>query len=323
MLNISTLAQNDRVQHELMVRARSDKTTRNGDPYAVITLGNATGQLAANVWKEQLPWIEGVKAGSIVQVIGAIELYQGRRQLKLTAPLRLVAGGTANLAEFLPHIAGDVAALWHTVDGWRTAIKAKSLRKAVDLFFADDAFRTLFEKSPGAPRGHHAQVGGLIQHVVEVGTIARAAADTMEGDVDLVTVGALLHDIGKVEAYSTGAAGFDHTTAGRLLGHVAIGALMLERRLRTLPDGTLTTAQELELHHFILSHHGQLQFGAAVQPMTLEADLLHWADQASAKGNDFAEAVRDPDLFPGDEEFSVRKSWRLDRNVWKRSHSWA
>ena len=323
MLNISTLAQTDRVQHELMVRARSDKTTRNGDPYAVITLGNATGQLAANVWKEQLPWIEGVKAGSIVQVIGAIELYQGRRQLKLTAPLRLVAGGAANLAEFLPHIAGDVAARWHTVDGWRTAIKAKSLRKAVDLFFADDAFRTLFEKSPGAPRGHHAQVGGLIQHVVEVGTIARAAADTMEGDVDLVTVGALLHDIGKVEAYSTGAAGFDHTTAGRLLGHVAIGALMLERRLRTLPDGTLTTAQELELHHFILSHHGQLQFGAAVQPMTLEADLLHWADQASAKGNDFTEAVRDPDLFPGDEEFSVRKSWRLDRNVWKRSHSWA
>ena len=55
MLNISTLAQNDRVQHELMVRARSDKTTRNGDPYAVITLGNATGQLAANVWKVLAP----------------------------------------------------------------------------------------------------------------------------------------------------------------------------------------------------------------------------------------------------------------------------
>lgn len=322
MLDITTLAQNDRVQHELMVRARDDKTTRNGDPYAVVTLGNSTGQLAANVWKEQLPWIDGVKAGSIVQVIGSIELYQGRRQLKLTAPLRIVPGAAANLAEFLPHIAGDVASLWHTVDGWRAAMKSTSLRRAVDLFFADDAFRALFEKSPGAPRGHHAQVGGLLQHVVEVGTIARAAAEMMKGNVDLVTVGALLHDIGKVEAYSTGAAGFDHTTPGRLLGHVALGALMLERRMRTLPAGTLTATQELELHHFILSHHGQLEFGAAVQPMTLEADLLHWADQSSAKGNDFTEAVRDPDLFPGDEEFSVRKSWRLNRNVWRRPGEW-
>ena len=322
MLDIATLAQNDRVQHELMVRARDDKTTRNGDPYAVVALGNATGQLAANVWKEQLPWIEGVKAGSIVQVIGTIELYQGRRQLKLTAPLRLVATTAANLAEFLPHIAGDVAALWHTIDGWRAAIKAKSLRAAVDLFFADDAFRAAFEKSPGAPRGHHAQVGGLLQHVVEVGTIARASAEMMKGDVDLVTVGALLHDIGKVDAYSTGAGGFDHTPAGRLLGHVALGALMLERRLRALPEGALTMAQELELQHFILSHHGRMEFGAAVEPMTLEADLLHWADQSSAKGNDFNEAVRDPDLFPADEEFSVRKSWRLDRKVWRRPASW-
>lgn len=323
MLDIATLSQNDRVQHELMVRARDDKTTRNGDPYAVVTLGNATGQLAANVWKEQLPWIDGVKAGSIVQVIGTIELYQGRRQLKLTAPLRLVPGGAADLAEFLPHIVGDVASLWHTVDGWRSGISAKALRRAVDLFFADDAFRAAFEKSPGAPRGHHAQVGGLLQHVVEVATIARAAADMMKGDVDLVTVGALLHDIGKVEAYSTTAAGFDHTTAGRLLGHVALGALMLERRLRTLPEGTLTEAQELELHHFILSHHGRLEFGAAVQPMTLEADLLHWADQSSAKGNDFNEAIDDRDLFPGNEPFSVRGAWRLDnRRVWRRTHHW-
>ena len=322
MLDIAALAQNDRVQHELMVRARDDKTTRNGDPYAVVALGNATGQLAANVWKEQLPWIEGVRAGSIVQVIGTIELYQGRRQLKLTAPLRLVASSAANLAEFLPHIAGDVAALWHTIDGWHAAIKARSLRTAVDLFFGDDAFRAAFEKSPGAPRGHHAQVGGLLQHVVEVGTIARASAAMMQADGDLVTVGALLHDIGKVEAYSAGAGGFDHTPPGRLLGHVALGALMLERRLRTLPEGTLTAAQEIELHHFILSHHGRMEFGAAVEPMTLEADLLHWADQSSAKGNDFSEAVRDSDLFPADEEFSVRKSWRLDRRVWRRPAVW-
>ena len=322
MLDLAALKQNDRVQHELMVRGRDDKTTKNGDPYAVVTLGNATGQLATNVWKEQLPWIEGVKAGAIVQVIGTLELYQGRRQLKLAAPLRVVPGAAANLAEFLPHIAGDTAAFWDTIDAWRAAIKSKRLRTAIDLFFSDDAFRAVFEKTPGAPKGHHAQIGGLLQHVVEVGTIARASVETMRGDVDLVTVGALLHNIGKVEAYSISAAGFEHTPAGRLLGHVALGALMLERRLRTLPDGTLSPSQELELQHFILSHHGQLEFGAAVQPMTLEADLLHWADQSSAKGNDFLDAQTDPEQFPGDEEFSVRKGWRLQRIVWRRKEAW-
>ena len=322
MLDLAALKQNDRVQHELMVRGRDDKTTKNGDPYAVVTLGNATGQLATNVWKEQLPWIEGVKAGAIVQVIGTLELYQGRRQLKLTAPLRVVPGAAANLAEFLPHIAGDAAALWDTIDGWRTTIKSERLRTAIDLFFADDAFRAVFEKTPGAPKGHHAQIGGLLQHVVEVGTIARASVETMRGNVDLVTVGALLHDVGKVEAYSISAAGFEHTRAGRLLGHVALGTLMLERRLRTLPDGTLSQSQELELQHFVLSHHGQLEYGAAVQPMTLEADLLHWADQSSAKGNDFLDAQTDPEQFPGDEEFSVRKGWRLQRIVWRRKEAW-
>ena len=96
MLDIAALGANERVQHELMVRAREEKTTRNGDPYAVITVGNATGQISANVWKEQLPWIDGVKPASIVQVIGTVEVYQGKRQLKLTAPLRLVAKGAGS-----------------------------------------------------------------------------------------------------------------------------------------------------------------------------------------------------------------------------------
>ena len=118
------------------------------------------------------------------------------------------------------------------------------------------------------------------------------------------------------------AAGFEHTASGRLLGHVALGALMLDRRMRTLPAGTLTDSQQLELLHFIFSHHGQLEFGAAVQPMTLEAELLHWADQASANGNNFTDAMADSELFPGEEEFSVKRSWRLDRKVWRRTEGW-
>jgi 3'-5' exoribonuclease len=321
LLDITALREGDRVQHELMVRSREDKTTKNGDPFAVLSLGNATGAISANVWKEQLPQLDGVKTGSIVQVIGAVEAYQGRRQLKLSS-VRIVAAAAANLDAFLPHIEGSTAELWEEIDGWRAAIGSKTLRAAVDLFFADDAFRADFERTPGAPRGHHAVVGGLLEHVVEVATMARSAAKTMGGNVDLVTAGALLHDIGKVQTYSIGAGGFDYTQAGYLLQHIVLGSLMLDRRLRTLPPGTLTEVQELELHHFIQSHHGQPEYGAAVRPMTLEAELLHWADQMSANGNNFNDAMSDGELFPGSEEFSVKRAWRLDRKVWRRSQGW-
>lgn len=322
MLDLAALAPGDRVQHELMVRAREDKTTRGGDPYAVVRFGNATGEIAANVWKEQLPALEGVRAGTIVQVIGTVESYQGKRQLKLSVAPRIVAAAAANLDEFLPRAGGDPATRWAVIDDWRSAMGSRALRTAVDLFFADDEFRSRFERTPGAPRGHHAQVGGLLQHVVEVGTIARDAARTMDGNVDLITAGALLHDIGKVETYSISAAGFDYTPAGHLVQHIVLGSLMLDRRIRQLPAGTFTEMQELELHHFIQSHHGQPEFGAAVRPMTLEAELLHWADQASANGNNFRDAVEDADLFPGDESFSVKRSWRLDRKVWRRTAGW-
>jgi len=319
VLDLSAVSPGLRVQHELMVRSREDKTTRNGDPFAVLQLGNATGVISTNVWREQLPWIEGVKAGSIVQAIGAVETYQGRRQLKLTAPLRVVAPVAANLDEFLPRIAVEPPRLWAQVDAWRSEMRANKLRMAVDLFFADDVFRTSFERAPGASRGHHAQIGGLLMHLVEVGTVARGAARTMHASVDLVTAGALLHDIGKVEAFTIDATGFGHTTAGAVLRPVALGSLMLDRRLRTLPPGTLSEAQELELQHFILS---ATDHPAAAHPMTLEAELLQRADQMSATGSAFLEAIGDPELFPGDGEFSVRLGAPLDRKVWRRAHDW-
>jgi len=320
-LDIPRLAAGDRVQHELLVRERDDKTTKTGDPFVVLKLGNATGTLAVNVWKEHVPLVAGVRPGQVVQVIGSIELYKGARQLKLTAPPRVVATGAASADEFLPRVSVSIDELWARVDAWRAEMKGP-LRKAIDLFFADDVFRERFARAPGAPRGHHAMIGGLLLHSCEVANIAREAVRTMRGDVALVTAGALLHDIGKVESYAILLSGFENTQAGFLLGHIVLGSLMLEERIRTLPPGTLSDPQRLELHHFIQSHHGILEFGAAVRPMTLEAEILHFADQSSAKGNDFNEAMEDPELFPTDDVEFSKRSWRLERRVWKRSHSW-
>jgi len=314
-----------RVQHVLMLRERIDKTARNGKPYAILKLGNASGEITANAWEEHLPDLQGIGAGALLQVIGEFETREGKRQLKLTRVTALPPGHLSRdeiLAQFVPRISQDPQQLWDKIDGWCAAMPT-TLRAAVESVFRDDPFRVQFAESPGATRGHHAMVGGLLLHTCEVAEIARASVAAMQGDVHLVTAGALLHDIGKVQAYSVDVAGFDYAPAGHLLGHIVLGSLMLQQRLATLPPHTLSADQRLELHHFIQSHHGIPEYGAAVRPMTLEAELLHHADQASAKGNDFNEAVIDPDLFPTDDfSFSAKRSWRLERRVWKRDHEW-
>lgn len=323
MLDLSKLTIGSRVQHELLVFDRADKETRDGKPFARLTLGNASGRIdTAPIWSEQLGWVLGAAKGKLVQAIGGVEEYQGKRQLKLTAPLRVLPSTALDAEQFLPRIEQKVEALWQWIDTQRTALKSDRLRAALDLFFADDVFRQDFGRAPGSIARHHAQVGGLLLHSIEVAQIAQTIAQTMKADVELVTVGALLHDVGKVDTYALTPTGFAYTAAGQLLGHVVLGSLMLERRLRSVPDGAFTSEQELELHHFIQSHHGTIEFGAAVPPMTLEAEILHWADEASAKAADVTDALTNDENF-GEEAFTPKAPWRVQKRLWRRTNDWS
>ena len=320
-VNLGQLAVGERVQHELLVVDRQEKTQGNGDPYWVLTLGNATGRLdTAPIWSNQRDWADGVQRGAVVQAIGQVSLYgkTGKRQIQLNGPLRVLPNEMMDVEAFLPRITRDTTRLWDWVDRQRAELTNPVLRQVVDLFFADDEFRQRFERTPGSPAGHHAKIGGLLLHVVEVTQIARTTAKTMGANVDLVVTGALLHDIGKVEAYGIEAGGFTNTPCGLLLGHVVLGCLMLERRLAALREPVCSPGQLLDLQHMILSHHGKLEFGSPVQPMTTEAEIVHWADEASAKANDMMESLEDAEHFASGGEFSDKRPWRVGKKIWRR-----
>ncbi len=319
----------DRVEHEFLVRDRAEKTTRAGLPFVVLTLSNRSGSIdTAPIWSEKLDWAAGADKGKVVQVIGDIGAFGDdharRRQLQVAAPMRVLPTDQFDPTEFLPRVDVEFEKIWDAIDKLRAGISAPSVRRAVDLFFGDDVFRVAFERAPGSVNGHHAQLGGLLLHVYEVASIARHIARTVrQANADLVVAGALLHDIGKVEAYSVAPEGFAHTSTGMLLGHVTLGALMFDRRL--VASGIeFTGAQRDELLHFILSHHGALEFGSPVQPMTTEAEIVHWADEASAKATDMVDEFADPDLFPAGStaELSAKRSWRLGRKLWRRPAAW-
>ena len=319
----------ERVEHEFLVRDRAERTTRTGNPFVVLTLTNRSGSIdSAPIWSDKLEWAAGAEKGKVVKVLGEIGAFgdEGarKRQLQLSAPVRVIVGDGFDPAEFLPTVDMDIGRLWEGLDKFRLAVSAPSIRRAIDLFFADDVFREAFERAPGSVNGHHAQIGGLLLHVLEVTSIAKHIARTVRhANADLVVAGAMLHDVGKVEAYAIAPEGFAHTSTGMLLGHVTLGALMFDRRV--IASGVaLSPSQRDELLHFILSHHGALEFGSPVQPMTTEAEIVHWADEASAKATDMLDEFGDPDLFPagGNAELSAKRSWRLGRRLWRRPTAW-
>ena len=320
-LNLTQLAIGERVQHELLVVDRVEKTQVNGDPFVLLTLGNASGSIGvAPIWSNQREWADGADRGRVVQAIGQVGLYPktGRRQIHLAGPLRVLPMEQVNLHAFLPRIAGETTRLWDWIDKRRTEITTPTLRRVVDLFYADDSFRHQLEQTPGSVNGHHAKLGGLLLHVFEVTSIARNMAKTMNANADLVVVGALLHDVGKVEAYEIDGGGFAQSPRGLLLGHVVLGCLMLERRLAAVGRSICSEGQLLDLQHMILSHHGALEFGSPVQPMTIEAEIVHWADEASAKANDMIESLEDTESFAAGKEFSDKRPWRVGRRIWRR-----
>lgn len=131
---------------------------------------------------------------------------------------------------------------------------------------------------------HHAYLGGLLQHSVDVTELALAMAEAIGNtDKDLITAGALLHDIGKVKEISSGM-GFPYTTEGRLLGHITMSVLMVREAALELKMPA-TAMQQLE--HIILSHHGDQEKGSPMACATKEAFIVHYADEVNSIMNQF------------------------------------
>lgn len=319
VLDLPSLRPGERVQDTFLVLETEQKNFEGGD-CTVVTFGNATGRLtSAPFWDRDQAMVEGLRRGHVVQVIGEVADYRGRRQLKVSS-LRLLPAATVELGQLLPTV-GDVSRYWDTVDGWRQEITKPRLAGVVALFYEDADFRRRFEQCPASVSGHHAVLGGLLQHTVEVGAIARTIARACGADVELVLAGVLLHDIGKLDAYRWDGV-FDYTDAHYLVGHVVLGALALERRLdETLPPPCTTEERQLLLH-LVLSHHGRLEYGSPVPPLTLEAEVLHWADNASARTASMAEALRDADAFT-EGLISQKRVWQLDhRRPYRGASDW-
>lgn len=310
-----------RVDSLMLVHQVERRAWGEGREGIVLVLGTRAGRIAtAPLWGERQAWAAGLLRGTVVHATGRIGAFRGVGQLELSA-LQVAPPEAAPLRSLVPGTT-TTAADWTLLDQGRRALHRPTLRRVLGLFYDDPSFRVAYQECPASTVGHHACLGGLLQHTVEVATIGRAVALVSGADGELVLVGAMLHDIGKLEAYSWRSGTFELTEAGALLGHVALGMLMLDRRLAS--QAPLCSDREaLLLQHLIASHHGLLEHGAPVRPMTLEAEVLHYADAASAKTSSMAEALASFEHFAEHEPLSSRAIWQVDhRRIFRGRGGW-
>jgi 3'-5' exoribonuclease len=319
VLPLTSLPPGARVDAPFLIR---EIQHRGGDyPHTILLVGNASGTLpSAPIWASDRHRLEGLVQGQPVRLRGSIGLWRERPQLIIDS-LEILPSTPAIWGQLLP-TAGDPAPYWRIIDTQRARIQSQHLQSLLAIFFDDNDFRDRFSQCPGSLSGHHGKIGGLLQHTCEVAHFSRTLAETVSRtEPELLVTAALLHDIGKLQAYRWDGA-FVMTTTGRSIGHVVLGALMLDRAVHAAPEPPCAP-EELELLlHLLLSHHGQLVHGAPVTPMTLEAELLHLADQCSARGTSMRDALDDDSLFPDGGEIST-PVWQLDRRrVWRRECAW-
>lgn len=177
----------------------------------------------------------------------------------------------------------DVKEYENKLQNYIRSVRTPALRALLENIFSGPLYDK-FLTNPAGMRLHHAYLGGLLQHSVDVTSLAVAMAEQIDDvDKDLVVAGALLHDIGKLKEISQ-EVGFPYTNEGRLLGHISISTLMVQEAALKLH---MSTSILQKLMHILLSHHGENEKGSPMACATKEAFIVHYADEINAIMNQF------------------------------------
>ena len=270
------------------------RPNRNGQLYLQVDLADKSGAITGRLWNASDDDFNAFEDGDYVRVEGHTQLYSGSLQLIVTA-IERVDPRTVDESEFRVLAEADVDRLWTELRSITDTVRSAPLRALVDELLADEELCAAFCRCPAGVKHHHAYAGGLLDHVVNLLRLADRIAPLYPAlDRDLLLAGVLVHDIGKtVELESE--KGFSYTDSGQLLGHVLLGLEIVDEKIRAIEERTgaaFDAETSVRVKHMIASHHGQLDFGAAKVPMTLEAVALHHIDHLDAKMAAVAQLLR-------------------------------
>jgi 3'-5' exoribonuclease len=290
-------------------RVRSSPT---GEVSITIMLQDRTGFVRGRIYNNVQRHQEAFEAGEFVKVTGHAERHQGSLQLvvheiRRVNPEQDAAAGFRD-EDCVPSARRPVGEMWDELQGLIGAMQNPYLRALLQRVTTER--QMALQTWPAAQIVHHACRGGFLEHILSVSHAAMTLARHYGADADVVLTGAVLHDIGKLQELD-----YDVVTRysreGNMIGHIALGVVMVRDATSTIPDFPLALRTHIE--HLIVSHHGSREFGSPVEPMTIEAFILSSADDLDAKIDQIRRALAVSD---GDGEFTAYQP-RLGRVLWR------
>ncbi|MDB5821281.1 MAG: hypothetical protein JWQ11_4921 [Rhizobacter sp.] len=273
------------VDQVLLVRGADLRTKRGGgdDVFLRLELADRSGSATAMVWDDAAAVAEAAVRGTAVRVVGRFEVHERYgRQITLER-LEAIAQDDVDLSLLVEGPSRPVAELEHrfrvlierTEDPW--------LRRLLErVFDPSGAFWPRFRAAPAAKHFHEAYPHGLLDHTLRVAEAVENLVPLFHPvDRDVAVAGAILHDIGKAQTYTSDPLAPDLTDVGRLEGHIVIGYEIVRRVVASIDGFPGETARSIR--HIVLSHHGKVEYGSPVVPATREAVLVHQADDLAAR----------------------------------------
>ena len=304
-MNFTPAGPNGLVDCYLLVKSADKKTSSKGDSYLDMVLSDKSGEINAKLWS-YVPAVHGeYESGDIVKVRGTVSQYNGNPQLRIEKIRMTFPEDNVSAEDFVQTAEYSGEQMWQELYNKATAFRDNDLKAIVTTMLSENKEQLLFW--PAAFRLHHAIRSGLLMHTLSIVRLCESVALIYPFiDKDLLIAGAILHDIAKTSEYEISQSGLatGYTVKGNLIGHLAVGAIMIETTAKKL--GIESEAVML-LQHMVLSHHGEPDFGAAVRPMFIEAELLSELDMLDARIYEMKEATADTEKG----EFSGRM-WSMD-----------
>jgi 3'-5' exoribonuclease len=263
-----------------LVHEKEIRNTREGKSYLRLELGDRSGTIEARMWDLFETIAKDINRDDFVKVQARVEIFRNKPQLALQQ-VRRAKPEEIDLVDFLPHTKEDVDKLYERLLEFAQSIRNPWLKTLVTGIVSDPKIAPRYKRAPAAKVMHHAFIGGLLEHVVGLCTLAQLlATQYVELDVDLLLTAAMLHDVGKLDELCYERA-IGYTTEGQLLGHIVMELEAVSRAIDAIagfPAPLKTVVQ-----HMLISHHGQYEFGSPKLPMIREAMVFHYMDDLDSK----------------------------------------
>jgi 3'-5' exoribonuclease len=249
---IATLRAGQEIDMVLACTRKDRLVSRAGTPYLALELRDRTGAVPARVFRDADLLAGRFERGDLVRVAGRVERFRDELQIDVRAIAR--AAADADPAAFLPVAYRDLDELDGFLEHLAGEVRDPGYAALLRALLADDVVRAQLRRAPCTRTGHHAYLGGLLEHTVAVATLAVETC-TLHPRLDsgLLVTAAIVHDLGKTREFTYGAE-IGLSDEGRLLGHVELGLGLLDERAGSI--GALDSARRLALAHCVLCHHG-------------------------------------------------------------------